>query len=324
MAAVLFVAAIVFIVRFIGPQTVGDQVKRHVHRILSEQYPDLQVSIGHGRFEPNIGLILEDIRFGIRPDRTAAAPAVEQAIRKLGLSDGPSRELLRIDRVVVFAKAELGKLANRENPLVTKRVLISGVRAHAWVERSNEISLARLWPPPKFGDSVCPRLEIRDAQLAFHPEDETARPIQVDVSEAVLLKQATSQASDGSSAVSCSMDCQAIGSSSLVDGFSLQLSMLGNRGKLSCDLSGARISGDLLEQIPRQYRDRLNGLRGLRILTDTKVTATFADGKLSSLQAHNQIHDGTFQHPASVMPVQRIRGLVIGRTNSKRAKPSSI
>ncbi|WP_143543730.1 AsmA-like C-terminal region-containing protein [Rhodopirellula sp. MGV] len=317
MVAVLLIAAIVFVVRFIGPQTVGNQVRRHVQKMLREQYPGLDVTIGHGRVEPNIGLILEDVRFGVPPDRPEAMPAIEQAIQRLGLSNGPSRELLRIDRVVVFAKADFSKLLEQQNPLMTERVLISGLRGHAWMESDDEFSLERLWPPPKFSDAICPRMELRNAQLTLETQIEGSRPIQLDVSKAVMLKHAVNPASGAIAAEGdvCSTVLQAIGSSSLADRFALQMSMVGTSGTLTCDINGARIEGGLIDQLPAVLRDQVQQLehaRGLKLNVDTKISAGIRGGKLAKLKTQSKIHEGSFQHPTSVMPVQGIRGMITG------------
>lgn len=321
MVGVLLIAAIVFVVRFIGPQTVGNQVRRHVQQLLSEQYPDLDVTIGHGRVEPNIGLILEDVRFGVPPDRPSAAPAIERAIEKLGLSNGPSRELLRIDRIVVFAKADFAKLMDKQNPIVTKRVLVSGLRGHAWVDPSGKISLERLLPAPKFGDGICPRMELRNAQVTFESQQEGARPLQLEISKAVMLKHAVqaNAAEPTSDRAACSTAFQAVGSSTLADSFLLQMSLVGSSGTLTCDIDGARVDGNLIDQVPAPYRERLkqlDHLRGLHLLSDTKISATLRAGQLAQLTSQSKIHEGSFQHPSSVMPVQGIRGMVTASIDS--------
>ncbi|MCD0462806.1 AsmA-like C-terminal region-containing protein [Roseiconus lacunae] len=319
MVVVLLIAAIVFLVRFIGPQTVGNQIRRHAQDILRAKYPGLEVSIGHGRVEPSVGLILEDIRLGVPTEHVSAIPVIEQAIERLGLTDGPSRELLRIDRVVVFAKADLAKLLDKENPIVTKRVLISGVRGHAWLESDGKLSLERLYPPPKFGDDICPRLEIRNAQLTYESKVEGSRPIQVDVTKAVMLNHVvTHDTGNTSQAVACKTSIQAIGASTLADSFSVQMDLVGRSGKVSCDIKGARFDGNLVDQIPPPYRERLKSIehvRGLQLTADTTVTADLRSGKLGGVNVESKVHSGSFHHPASVMPVQGIRGIVTASIN---------
>ena len=189
MVVALLIAAIVFIIRFIAPQTVGEQVRRHVEQTFRDHYPDLEISIGRGRVEPNIGLILDDIRImQPRKSESAATRRARTLSDRLGITADSSRELVRIGQIVVVASADISKLLEKENPLVTQRIVISGVRAQAWLDDDGKLSLESLWPLPTFGKVACPRMEVRNAKLVLANESADSRPIEIDVAQAVILK----------------------------------------------------------------------------------------------------------------------------------------
>lgn len=287
----LLIAAIVFIFRFVFPQTVGEQVRRHVEQTLREHYKDLDVSIGSGRFEPNIGLILDDIRISV-PTGTLS-----------------SRELIRVDEVVVVASANLQKLLDRENPIVTRRIIVSGVHASAWLDEEGKVSLESLWPPPKFGDVVCPRVEVRDAKIVLDNGLSDGRPIEVDFDEAVIVKQPAAVSSQ-SSQIASSTTITASGTATFADHFAVHATSHGGQTDLRAEVRGATFSHGLIDQLPPRYRERLQPLRGLELLADTSVILRMEPGKPIDFLTRTKIHDGRFQHPRSSIPLKDIRGII--------------
>lgn len=316
MVVALLIAAIVFIFRFIAPQTVGEQVRRHVEQTIREHYPDLQVTIGRGRVEPNIGLILDDIRFAL-PDRRASGDAADNGswlTGRLGINADESQELLHIDQVVVIVSANLPKLLDKENPLVTQRVVVSGIRANAWVDAAGAISLASLWPPPKFGNVACPRIEVRNAKVAFLTESTQSRPIELNLAQAVILKHPDANADETratiASAGSCTSTVTANGTASFADRFALQVTTRGNQSDIRAEIRGGKWTSDLIDRIPQPYRAKLEAMRGLELVADTTAVMRVEPGKPINYATRSRIHDGRFRHPRSSMPVKDIRGVL--------------
>ncbi|MDV6030248.1 MAG: hypothetical protein F9B45_09090 [Phycisphaera sp. RhM] len=320
MVVALLIAAIVFIFRFIAPQTVGEQVRRHVEQTLRDHYPDLEISIGRGRVEPNIGLILDDIRI-LQPSKSesAATRRVRTLSDRLGITADASRELVRIGQIVVVASADISKLLEKENPLVTRRIVISGVRAHAWLDEDGKLSLESLWPMPTFGKVACPRMEVRNAKLVLANESADSRPIEIDVAQAVILKQFACETdpagsvdigSSARSASSCSSTITANGTAAFAEHFALQITNDGKQTDVRGEVRGGKLTGELIDRLPAQLQEKLIPLRGLELLADTTAIARIQPGHPINFATRSRIHDGRFRHPKSSMPVKEIRGVL--------------
>ena len=114
MVVALLVAAAAFVFRVIAPQTVGEQVRRHLEQTFRDHYPNLEISVGRGHYDPKRGLVFSDIRISV-PEETGSSMEQETAsiAEHLGLASNHSRELVRIERVVVVAHADLQKLLDK-------------------------------------------------------------------------------------------------------------------------------------------------------------------------------------------------------------------
>ena len=65
MVVALLVAAAAFVFRVIAPQTVGEQVRRHLEQTFRDHYPNLEISVGRGHYDPKRGLVFfRHPRFG--------------------------------------------------------------------------------------------------------------------------------------------------------------------------------------------------------------------------------------------------------------------
>ncbi|MCA9138248.1 MAG: hypothetical protein KDB00_15860 [Planctomycetales bacterium] len=315
MVVALLIAAIVFLVRFIASQTVGEQVRRHVEQLLRDRYPDLSVTIGRGRYEPNTGLIFNDIRFAVPLENpSVSSDQITSLSQRLGLSSGSSRELVNIEQIAIVASPDLNKLLDKKNPLVTQRVVVSGVRANAWMDSSGKVSLESLWPPPKFGDVACPRLEIRNAKVFIHNESSQTRPIEIDLAETVILKHAGGQSDGavgaGGSMETCSTTVTSKGTATFADQLAIHIDSVGQQSDIRGEVRGAKFSSDLIQRVPEPFRSKLAPLNGLELLADTTVVARIEPGKPINFATRSKIHDGRFRHPKSSMPIKDIRGIL--------------
>lgn len=314
MVVALLMAAIVFLIRFIAPQTVGEQVRRHVEQKLRERYPELLITIGRGRYEPKTGLIFNDIRFAVPLEAASESTHRSTSLSKrFGISLSPTRELINIEQIAIVAIPDLNKLLDQKNPLVTQRVVVSGVRANAWIDSTGKTSLESLWPPPKFGEVACPRLEVRDAKIIVHNESSHTRPIEIDLAETVILKHAGPAVGGtdvGISAETCSTTVTSKGTATFADQLAVHINSVGQRSDIRAEIRGARFSNDLIQRIPEPYRAKLVPLGGLELLADTSVVARLEPGQPINFATRSKIHDGRFRHPKSSMPIKDIRGVL--------------
>ncbi|WP_182866957.1 AsmA-like C-terminal region-containing protein [Rhodopirellula sp. JC639] len=322
MVVALLIAAIVFIFRFIAPQTVGEQVRRHVEQTFRDHYPDLQISIGRGRVEPNIGLILDDIRIALpEASGSGVARAGRTFSERLGIATDASRQLVQIGQIVVVASADVSKLWEQENPLVTRRIVVSGVRANAWLDRDGHVSLESLWPLPKFGEVACPRVEVRDAKIVLSNESVDARPIEIDLAQAVILNHVDDgtnltaddherNSGDGQSAGLPSTTISINGSAAFAEHFAAQVTTRNGQTDVRAEVRGGKLTGDLIDRLPAMLQAKLRPLRGLELVADTTAIARVRPGEPINFATRSRIHDGRFRHPKSSMPVKQIRGVL--------------
>ena len=291
MAVALLVAAVVFVVQFIAPQTLGEQVRRHVEQKLREHYPELSVSIGRGYVDPKVGLVLNDIEFRL-PE-----PGTRLSLRSR------SRSLLKVEQIVLVTSTDLERIKERSNPIVAERMIILGATANAWMER-DRCSLQRLWPPPKFGSGQCPRVELRNAKIAMRSEPD-GEPVELDIDEAVLLKHFGS----GEGGSTCATTISATGGSGFCDRIEANAKIVGSQTQFRTKLTAVRFSDELVRHFPLQWQSHLTAFRGLSLLFDTEVNAQLGNHP-PRFSARTAIHDGQFQNPRSPIPVRQIQGLV--------------
>ena len=321
MVVALLIAAIVFLFRFIAPQTVGEQVRRHLEQQLRDHYPNLEITIGRGHYEPKTGLIFSDIHLSAplesAPERTANDHRLS---RRLGISSTPSRDLLHVERIVVVARPDMNKLLDQRNPLVTERIVVSGVQASAWLDSRGQVSLQQLWPLPKFGETACPRVEVRDATVLVHSESPDKRPIEIDLAQALILKHPdattngssapTESDSGGAGGGSCSTTISVKGAATFADQFAFHATTTQDLSDIRAEVRGVKWSSDLLDRLPQPLREKLQPLRGLELLADTSAVVRYEPGKPITYRTRSKIHDGLFRHPRSSMPVKNIRGVL--------------
>ena len=102
----LIVLAIAFLVRSFAPQTLGETARRQLLAMLQDHYREYSVSIRRGYFDPDIGLVFEDLRI--------ADPSPSNA--RLGRG-----EMLRIERLTVVADIHPENLIEKRIPLLKVR-----------------------------------------------------------------------------------------------------------------------------------------------------------------------------------------------------------
>jgi len=65
LTAALFLAGSAFVLYLLAPQTIGETARRKFLNRLNEHYPDYQISIRRGYYNPDVGLIFDDIRIAV-------------------------------------------------------------------------------------------------------------------------------------------------------------------------------------------------------------------------------------------------------------------
>ncbi|MEM0925187.1 MAG: AsmA-like C-terminal region-containing protein [Planctomycetota bacterium] len=306
MTVALLIACTVFLVRAIVPTTLGEQARRHVESLLRDHYQGLHVSIGRGRLEPSIGLILEDIRIAVP---THTVEKTRPSNRTLEWLTDTGRELVQIDQLVIAAEADPGKLLQQENPLSAKRIRIEGLHLSAW-EDAEAFSIERLWPLPSFGEGVCPRIEIVRSSLAFEGA-KGQQPVTLQVAQALVLQKVNALQTNSSDQLGQRSTKVAVsGSTSFVDRISLKVHWDGDRARASTQLQGIHLQDSVFAKLPTRYAAWVRPLLGFQCAADADVSLHYEPGKPLAYSANARIHDGRYLSSDMTLPLRSIRGRV--------------
>ncbi|MEM6470623.1 MAG: hypothetical protein AAF802_13785 [Planctomycetota bacterium] len=317
MTLALLVTSIVFLIRFIAPDTLGEQARRHVESILRQQYRGLRVSIGRGRVEPSIGLILEDIRIGV-PDPNSGTVLHPDGNAK-GWSGREGRDLVSVDQLIVVADADPEKLFRKENPLSAKRIRIEGLHLHAWETDQGRFSLERVWPLPSFGEGSCPRIELLNGTVSVYGRNPEIRPIEVKIAKALIanssapdvLESVNTNEQSGTIASNEQVTSVALaGAASFIDRFELKLRVSGGKVNAAAELRGIRLQDSVLAQLPDRAAEFARSLTGLQCVADADMNVRFDQGRATWYTVNARVNDGRYLSDRVKLPVQGIRGLV--------------
>ena len=148
-SAALVTAAAIFVAVQLAPQTLGEAARRHLQQQLQQHYAKSRVTVRRGHYQRDLGFVFDDIRIE----------------HPFGAFDGDDdSSVVGIDRVVVVTNFDREKIADHENPFVSKRIIVDGLRVDTTVTERGEFSIEELWPLPKFGPTV-PRIELRNTEV---------------------------------------------------------------------------------------------------------------------------------------------------------------
>ncbi|NND99445.1 MAG: hypothetical protein HKN47_19185 [Pirellulaceae bacterium] len=312
----LLLAATLFIIRTVGPQTIGEQARRQFEKQLRDHYVGYEVSVGKGRYEPSVGLIFEDLRI--------ADPHVPVKKSNWGLTSSESREMIRVEKLTVVASTEPEKLLEKKNPLVTRRVVLDGVHVDAWMTADDKLSLEQLWPMPKFGPAA-PRVEIHRAHLRLVDVSGSTQPIELELSHLLLVNGAkinSSQVppggSDTSPTTTIGQTISLRGSANFASSIQVEAHASDAGLKIRGLIKNARISAELIDRLPSRFREPLQQARGLSCLCDAAFEIGQTPGNPIDYRLKATVHDGRLDHPSLPEPISKLSGvLVCDRTGIK-------
>ncbi len=298
--AALVIIATVFVIRAIAPQTIGEQVRRHLVKQLQAHYGDLQISIGRGHYEPKIGLIFEDIRIA----------------GQIGgkFDSRHAEDLVRIERMIVVADTRPEKLLDKQNPLVTRRIVIDGVRVNAVLGDDGSLPLLGLWPPPSLGPGA-PRIDIKRASVRCYSEGNSSQPIDLDLANVVVINanDGTPGLGGGDAVEAASKTVLVQGTSSFAKRIQFQVDCIGDRLDLRGAIHQAHVNTELFDQLPAIFRDKAKNVRGLDCVCDVEIAATKPAAGPLNFKVKTTVHDGRFEHKALPAPITQLRGLAVCR-----------
>ena len=299
MTAALIAAAAVFLVRSIAPQTLGEQVRRHLVKQLQAHYQDHEVTIRRGRYEPNLGFIFEDILVSDAPQ--------QHGINRWMASESDQGDSLSIDRLIVLADAKPKKLLDQENPFVTRRVIVDGIKINSRLADDGKPTIASLWPPPAMGPCA-PRMEIRDASIRLQADQRD--PIDFHFSDLVVVAHPDS---DAESAGRTRKSIAAKGSCHFAKSISAQAESGPDGWVLKGTIKKTQLNADLLQRLPAGLRRQLSSAAGLQCLCDVTLAAAKRGQSPIDFHVKTNVLDGRLEHRYLPMPLTHLRGLVSAR-----------
>ncbi len=289
----LFVAALIllatlFVIRSLAPQTIGETARRQLLSQLQDHYRGYSVSIRRGHFDPDVGLIFEDLRISDASALTWWAQA---------------REMVRIERMIVISDLHPEKLLDKQNPLVTRRIVLDGVQANAWLGEDGQISLAGLLPLPKLGP-VVPRMEMRRIKLRLVDGESKSRPVDAEFPEAVLVNTV---GTDGGIDKTITLR----GSTDFADDLLVRIDTKAGSTDIRCAVKGAHLSRNLFGRLPAAWRKMTRHAQNLQCVCDAKLALHQSEKGTWNYRLRTTVHDGQFSHALLPKAVSQLRGIVV-------------
>ena len=289
----LFVAALIllaayFVVRSLAPQTIGETARRKFLAQLEEHYSDFNVSIRRGYFDPDVGLIFEDIRISDPSDSSFRFS---------------SRQMVRIERMTVVGDIEPEKLLDNQNPLKTRHLILDGIQANCWLNNQGDLSLTELMPLPEFGPAA-PRMDLRRVKVRLSDINTRRRPIDAEFSQITLVSTPT-----GLTGVDKAFTIR--GNTDFASDLLVQVDLKNGNTDVRCVAKGAYLSRDLFDRIPAEWAQHTAHLKELQCSCDASFSYfKSADGE-TNYRLQTKIHEGSFAHAALPQPISQISGSVI-------------
>jgi hypothetical protein len=281
--AALVLMLVLFVIRSLAPQTIGETVRRNVLAQLQQHYSNHHVSIRRGNFDPTSGLVLEGL-------------LVEH---KSGSDGSGRRPLIRVDRLTVKGSFNAERFKNKQNPIQTERVVLEGVHAEAWVEPGGGTSLESLLPLPVLGPAA-PRTDLRDVTIQLHGNPDQ-RPIKAELSSVVIVNRTSF---DGS----CNKEIAIRGSSEFANQITAKIITQGGSTDVRVMASGGRFDRGLFDRLPTVWAKKIGDARLLRCVGDVGLAVFQDPSGHVNFRVTTNVHDGQFSHPSIPYPITGLSG----------------
>lgn len=304
----IFQLALTLSVLYVGiqafaPQTIGETARRKFQSDLQKHYAGYEVSIGRGRYDARVGLTFDDIHIvdsnRIERRETTAADTAKQsntkAVRRV------PKEAIHINRLTVMAEIDPEKILHQAIPLDTQAIILDGVTANAWLTEDDQLSLARLWPPPKLGPEA-PKMIVRGTKVNFFSDRDSNRPLQFDLDE-IMIENRPQR--DGTTNRTIAIH----GDSAIADQLRAQVTTTGDRIDIRSAISGIQVDQSIVQRLPDKIRIALAEIHELSAKGDVTIAASKRAEQPWDFEIRTTIHDGRIQHPLLPRTLSSLRGV---------------
>ena len=297
----LILSVLYVILQAFAPQTIGETARRKFQNDLQQHYAGYEVSIGRGHYDSEVGLTFDDIRITATKE---SAPSTKPLAKKSGIIGfaGRPKEIVHINRLTVLAQVKPEKLLEQSLPLNTQAIVLDGVTANTWLTEDEQISLARLWPLPKFGPEA-PKMIIRKTRVNFFSESESSRPLHCDFGQIVMENRPHK---DGTT----HRTIQIHGNSVFADHIDAKILTGGDRIEVQGKVTGMQIDQSIVQRLPNQTREALTDIQDISARGDVSLLASKQGNQPWIFEARTTIHDGRIQHQTLPRPLNSMRGIV--------------
>lgn len=286
--AALVLTAAAFAVRSLAPHTIGETARRQLLSQLQDHYAGYDVSIRRGHFDPDVGLIFEDLRIS---DASASTWR------------NPSREMVRIERLIVVGDLHPEKLIDQQNPLVSRRIVLDGVQAYGWLDETGQLSLTGLMPLPKLGP-VVPRMELKRVALRLMDRESNARPVDFEIPEAIVVN---TTGVDGRINKSITMR----GSADFADDLLVRVDLQDGNVDVRCALKRASLSRSLFNRLPDPWRRQTQHIQELQCVCNAQLSVYRSGQGPWNYRLRTTVHDGRYNHSLLPKPITQLRGVIV-------------
>ena len=294
LTAALVVGAVLIVGRMLAPQTIGEQIRRHVVAKFKDHYgPNVRVSIRRGHFEPSVGVILEGIRLSLP-------------------SESGAESNLSIDRLVALSDTKPERLLQQQSPLETKRLVIEEIQIAAQVDSSGRIPLLQLWPPPALGSSVVPRIEVRGGSVKLTSDSDPSRPVALNLNQILILDHGSEGKQIGISA-----------SSDFAKKFVVNASINPQQIAVRGDVHQASISSQLLRRLPASIKSKVDPRLELAGRCDLSFAANKSADVPWDFAVQTKLNDVQLSHPELPAPITHVAGVATIRPDGIEVQTAS-
>jgi len=290
LTAALIFFAMLAAAYLLAPQTIGEQARRSIQRILQDHYPGLYVTIGSGRIDSRVGLILEDLEF--------ASPVYGQQ---------KGRRFLHVDRLIIETNVTIDKIFDAKVPVCASRIMAVGVEADIWQEQNATWSIAKLFPPPTMGPG-CPRIEVYDARLRLYRDgiknpDIPERPVEFDQLRMAINVIASPNSSEKIHEFSVSAR------SDFINLLQFEGTASSHSMTVRGSVNGLRIDPVLTSRLPLMSEKTQSQLTGLTAQGDLTFAVEKPASGNANFLAKWACHQGRYQHASLPQSIEDVRGM---------------
>lgn len=253
-----------------------------------KHYPDHAISIGRGHFNPDVGLIFEDIRLADRSQRSML---------------GVSREIIRIERLTLVSNVHPEKLLDKQLPLTTRRILLEGVQTNVWLNEDGKLCIEDLLPLPKFGPAT-PRVDIKRTNIRLSDKEQRSRPVDIELAEISMRNSIDARGEP-------EQEILMHGSADFADALTVRIDQHQGNAAVQAKLSRAHLSRDLFDRLPRLWTAPFQDAKDLQCVCDVGLALRKPSSGQMVYKLKTTVHQGQFKHPRLPQPIANLRGVFV-------------